>query len=69
LGRFEIIFHIRTENIMRKEQGSSRPERTSDWTEAMRGDWAEAWKSRTESLDSVSKLKRNVIGMNCHLGR
>jgi hypothetical protein len=36
-GRFEIIFHVRTENALGKEQGSSRPERMSDWTEARRG--------------------------------
>jgi hypothetical protein len=29
-GRFEILFHILTENVVKEEQGSSRPERTSD---------------------------------------
>jgi hypothetical protein len=37
-GRFEIIFHIRTENIVREEQESSRPERKSNWMEVRRGD-------------------------------
>jgi hypothetical protein len=35
-GRFEIICHIPTENIVREEQQSSRPERTSDRTEERR---------------------------------
>jgi hypothetical protein len=68
-GKFEIIFHIRTENIVREYQGPSRPERTSDWTEARRGDGAEAWKSKTGSLDSAAKLNRKVIGINCNLGQ
>jgi hypothetical protein len=35
-GRFEIIFYLRTENVVKEEQGSSRLERTSDWMEARR---------------------------------
>jgi hypothetical protein len=49
---------------VREKQRSSRSERTSDWAEARRRDETEAWKSRTESLDSASKLKRNVIEIN-----
>jgi hypothetical protein len=64
-----MIFHIRTENVLRKEQGSSKRDRTSEWTEARRGNEAEAWKSRTESLDSASKLNRNMIGTACNPGR
>jgi hypothetical protein len=41
-GKFEIICHIPTENVVREEQGSSRSERTSDRTEARRKDGAEA---------------------------
>jgi hypothetical protein len=68
-GRFEIICHIPTENVVREEQGSSRFERTSNRTEARRGDDAKACKSRPESLESASKLNKNLIGMNYNLGR
>jgi hypothetical protein len=68
-GEVEIICHIPTENVVREEQGSSRSERTSDRTEARRGDEAEAWESRPESLESASKLNKNLTGMNCNLGR
>jgi hypothetical protein len=53
-----MICHIPTENVVGKEQGSSRSERTSDRTEARRGDEAEAWKSRPESFESASKLNK-----------
>jgi hypothetical protein len=58
LGRFEIICHIPTENVVREEHGSSRAERTSDRTEARRGHEAKAWKSRPESFESASKLNK-----------
>jgi hypothetical protein len=57
-GKFEIICYIPTENVVREDQGSLRSERTNNRTEAMRGDEAEAWKSRQESLESASKLNK-----------
>jgi hypothetical protein len=63
-GRFDIIRHIPTENVLREEQRSSRSERTSNQTEARRWDETEAWKSRPESLESASKLNKNLTGMH-----
>jgi hypothetical protein len=57
-GRFEIICHIPTENVVREEQESSRSKRTNDRTGARRGNEAKAWKSRPESLESASKLNK-----------
>jgi hypothetical protein len=66
--RFGIIWHMPNENVVRKEQGSSRSERTSDRTEARRGDEPEAWKSRPENLESASKLNKSLTRMNYNLG-